>query len=419
LSRDFLAVSRDDSKLIVVEYSRFVAPKFTVQYYSIYESLDEVFRWDSLLFSSELFVEHCCPHEKFNSDSCTCVTPEIDVQLLLEKNGRSIADIFSNEVLPIPPYEALYGNAELWNNLIGFGRLNCSWTTDAYEDSRFVTTLFPPTFTTVSYCRFKGFTLKKPEADAFVAQIANSLLKDSSHSASNRRNRKEKMDLKRKVVHGIIRTVQTTVPTGSPSIGHNTNSSGYEEDGFFRNYRDKGQRDYSMPAALVGDHVSDNDLGFSSASGMSHSNEDMNENMLSDLPPLITFSPLELESSALNYHETLNKGTPEENARGNMQGFFSDGGNRTLSSYASAVVNPSSATCDNGDQKKLSKQERNRRNVRNFYKRRKAYVEELEKNNEMLKKECLQMREQLALLVEEVNLLKESRRQHSRTTLDL
>jgi len=48
-----------------------------------------------------------------------------------------------------------------------------------------------------------------------------------------------------------------------------------------------------------------------------------------------------------------------------------------------------------------------------------AYVEELEKNNEMLKKECLQMREQLALLVEEVNLLKESRRQHSRTTLDL
>jgi hypothetical protein len=72
-----------------------------------------------------------------------------------------------------------------------------------------------------------------------------------------------------------------------------------------------------MPAALVGDHVSDNDLGFSSASGMSHSNEDMNENMLSDLPPLITFSPLELESSALNYHETLNKGTPEEKARGN------------------------------------------------------------------------------------------------------
>jgi len=57
---------------------------------------------------------------------------------------------------------------------------------------------------------------------------------------------------------------------------------------------------------------------------------------------------------------------------GNMQGFFSDGGNRTLSSYASAVVNPSSTTCDNGDQKKLSKQERNRRNVRNFYKRRKV-----------------------------------------------
>ncbi|GJQ09849.1 hypothetical protein GpartN1_g1640.t1 [Galdieria partita] len=419
-SHDFLAVSRDDSNLIVVEYSRFIAPKFSVQYYSIYESLDEVFRWDNLLYSSELFVEHCCPHEKFNSDSCSCAATDLDMHLVLEKYGRPISEIFSTAVLPVPPYETIYSASELWNSLIGFGRLNNTWTTESYTDTRFVRSSLSPTMTNVLYCRFKSVTLKKPEADQIISQALNAVFQRQSQAAIKRNNRKLKMDFKRRSGRQKGQTIQKSVPVYSQSAGHERRHSSKEDDGLFRHYRDEGQGDFSTPVTFVSDHISDNELHFSSSSGISHPNDD-NGQILLDLPPLLSCSPVEDHNSKLSYYNTLRIGMSDDgDSKMKMQSSFSDAMKATAQNgYISTDRDCSPTRSDYIDGKKLSKKERNRRNVRNFYRRRKAYLEQLEKNNEILKTECLQMRQQLTLLFDEVKLLKDSYRHHPRSTVDL
>lgn len=405
--------------MIIVEYSRFITSKFSVQYYSVYESFDEVFRWDHLLYSSELFVEHCCPHEKF-SDSCTCGATDIDLHSLLKTYGKSVSDIFSNEALPVPPYSLLYNTSEFWNSLIGFGRLSSTWTAESHKDARFTETSLSPTMTNVIYCRFKGVTLNKSEAPEVISRIFSTIFKTQSHAAQMRSSRKLKVNLKRRPVHLNAQITQKAVPAYPLSFEREENhSQKSEHHSIIRHYGEEGLKDISIPTPFFSDRLSDNESPFSSSSGINCPNDFFNEQALSDPPNLVACSNGE-SSSELRYYEDLNLGLSNGKASRNMQVNLSDP-LHGHSINANLFVDPDcSPTRDaNVDEKKLSKQERNRRNVRNFYKRRKVYLEQLEKNNELLKKECLQMRQQLALLFEEVKILKECHKEHPRSALDL
>ncbi|GJD08400.1 hypothetical protein Gasu2_27040 [Galdieria sulphuraria] len=259
--------------------------------------------------------------------------------------------------------------------------------------------------------------MKKPEADEVISEALNAIFQRQSQAAINRNNRKLKMDFKRRAGRQKGHIAQSSAIYSLP-IRHEAHHSLKDDDNLFQHYRD-GQRDFSTLCTFVTDRISDSELHFSSSSGISHPHDD-SEQILSDLPPLPLCSPVEDHNSKRRYYDTLRTNGIYEDGEGKVESNFSDEIKTSLrNGYVSTDPDCPQKQYLDIDKKELSKKERNRRNVRNFYRRRKAYLEQLEKNNEILKTECLQMRQQLALLFEEVKLLKSSYGQHSRSTMDL
>eukprot|EP00871_Galdieria_phlegrea_P001486 jgi/Galph1/2338/GphlegSOOS_G993.1 len=410
---ELLAVSREGRDLVVVEYNRYIAPKFSVYYYSIYDCQNYSFCGENLLHASELFVEHCCPHNVSDGVVCACNRQEFDYTALFKKFGQSFGAIISQEPTTIVPFDDLNTRSNLYTDLLGFGRLNNVWEKKKFGRKKTGLLCSASETEDVVYCRFKCITIPRTDAESILAKVFHAF-QERLLSSSGKAGTQDFRD-----VHNVSRGTLSNPPVESKTLfGNPTQDSVAFPQSKLAGLWMGRCENQTQP------EVMDRYFGskFENAFHMEEQNTKREK-----LPSVVSFTrhrtstedsfpgdsihnlrhfeknDIHLEKILKNSSTSSSK-SEENNA---LQGGPLSIQREDWSKKKRCTDSDCSKSSHRNDSKTLTRQEKNRINVRNFYRRRKTYMIQLEQSNEQLKQECMEMKQQLSFLMEEVKKLKD------------